>query len=63
MWRAVVVTYDQVMVVSVMLLLLGVFLGLLWVVDKFIEWVFDNGLFWWFVTPVSVVILMANLNW
>lgn len=58
-----VVTYDQVMVVSVMLLLLGVFLGLLWVVDKFIEWVFDNGLFWWFVTPVSVVILMANLNW
>jgi hypothetical protein len=62
-WRAVVVTYDQVMVVSVMLLLLGVFLGLLWVVDKFIEWVFDNGLFWWFVTPVSVVILMANLNW
>lgn len=63
MWRAVVVTYDQVMVVSVMLLLLGVFLGLLWVVDKFIEWVFDNGLFWWFVTPVSVVVLMANLNW
>lgn len=56
-------TVDQLMVGSFLMAFLGGYIGLVWLVDKVIEWMIDNGLLWWAIVPVGVVALMMNLSW
>jgi hypothetical protein len=57
------VSQDELMVVSFMAVYAGGFLGLLWLIDNLMQWLMDEGLFWWVAVPVGVAILMSNLGW
>lgn len=57
-----VMSQDELMVVSFLAVYAGGFLGLLWLTDQVVQWMWDHGLFWYIAAPVATVIWMANLT-
>lgn len=53
---------DEIMVVSFMTVFAGGFLGLLWLIDNVMQWLMDEGLFWWVAVPAATAIWMSNLQ-
>ena len=56
-------SYDELMVLSFMTVFAAVYLLLVWVIDVVIQWVLDNGLFWWAAVPTATAIMLANMSW
>lgn len=60
-WGWTVLTPDALMVVSFMAVLAGVYLGLLWLIDNIVQWLWDNGWFWVTAVPVATAIWLSNI--
>lgn len=39
----------------------GVYLGLLWIIDNIVQWLWDNGWFWVTAVPLATVIWLSNI--
>lgn len=54
-------TPDALMVVSFLVMYAGVYLGLLWLVDVIVQWLWDHGWFWVTAAPLATVIWLSNI--